>query len=71
MEEAASMASEKSFREIRATLKLHGWNLARIHGSHHIFEKTGQANIVIPVHRGKVKPGYGRIIEKRLREEEN
>ena len=29
----------------------HGWSLARIHGSHHVYVKTGRVErLVIPVH---------------------
>jgi predicted RNA binding protein YcfA (HicA-like mRNA interferase family) len=32
-------------------LRRHGWQLARIHGSHHIFTKPGhRERIVIPIH---------------------
>ena len=35
-------------------LQQHGWQLARINGSHHIFTKTGQRErIVVPVHGNK------------------
>ena len=41
-----------------------GYVLDRINGSHHVFHKTGQRPIVIPVHHGKVKPYYVRQIRK-------
>ena len=35
-------------------LQHHGWQLARSHGSHHIFTKSGQRErIVVPVHGNK------------------
>jgi predicted RNA binding protein YcfA (HicA-like mRNA interferase family) len=60
------MPSEVPFREIRKLLEAHGWTLKRITGSHHIFTREGETPIVVPVHRGKVKPVYERQIRKRL-----
>lgn len=43
--------SGKSFCKV---LEKHGWNLARIQGSHHIYTKTGKDGIiVVPVHRNQ------------------
>jgi predicted RNA binding protein YcfA (HicA-like mRNA interferase family) len=36
-------------KEVIARLKAAGWDLDRIHGSHHILTKDGQA-VPIPVH---------------------
>jgi len=58
------MPSEKRFTEVRAMLESAGYELARIHGSHHIFTKEGEEPVSIPVHRGKVKPYYVRQVEK-------
>jgi predicted RNA binding protein YcfA (HicA-like mRNA interferase family) len=41
-----------------------GYRLARISGSHHIFEKPERPLVSIPVHRGKVKPYYVRQIKR-------
>lgn len=43
--------------EIIAKLKQDGWNLDRIHGSHHIMVKNGKA-VPVPVH-GKRDIGAG------------
>ena len=43
--------------EIIAKLKQYGWNLDRIHGSHHIMAKNGKA-VPVPVH-GKRDIGAG------------
>ncbi len=38
-------------RELIKLLKLNGWELKRISGSHHIFKKEGiENNISVPVH---------------------
>ncbi len=43
-----------SGKDFTRVLQLHGWHLARINGSHHIFTKPGQRErIVIPVHGSK------------------
>ena len=53
------MASELPFRIVRRILESHGWTLQRISGSHHIFAKEGEPRLInLPVHAGKVKPGY-------------
>jgi predicted RNA binding protein YcfA (HicA-like mRNA interferase family) len=62
------MASETRFAEVRTLLERNGWSLARISGSHHIFEKAGSKLLSIPVHRGKVKPAYVRQVEKTIKE---
>ena len=45
-------------------LEARGYRLTRIRGSHHIFTKTGVRPVPIPVHKGKVKPAYVRLIRK-------
>ena len=62
------MPSEVRFAEIRRLLEDHGWTLDRISGSHHIFTKPGERSISIPVHHGRVKPGYVGRIKKELGE---
>lgn len=40
-----------SGRELARVLEQHGWELARIKGSHHIYRKEGRAErISVPVH---------------------
>jgi predicted RNA binding protein YcfA (HicA-like mRNA interferase family) len=63
------MASEARFAVVQRVFEIHGWTLARIAGSHHVFTKPGQRPIVIPVHHNKVAPRYVKEIEKALREE--
>jgi predicted RNA binding protein YcfA (HicA-like mRNA interferase family) len=58
------MPSPVRFAVVRRLLEQKGYALIRIRGSHHVFEKTGKSMIVIPVHRGKVKPVYVREAEK-------
>ena len=41
-----------------------GYTLARIMGSHHVFTKAGARAVPIPVHHGKVKPAYVRMVQK-------
>ena len=58
------MASQERFGVVRALLERHGWTLARVAGSHHIFQKPGDRQWSVPVHNGKVKPVYVRQIKK-------
>ena len=58
------MPSERRFSEVKAMLEQAGYQLARIHGSHHYFTKSGEQPISIPVHQGKVKPYYVRQVER-------
>jgi len=39
-------------RVLLRLLKKLGFNLARVHGSHHVFEKNGKI-LVVPVHKGE------------------
>ncbi len=52
------------FADVQRMLESAGYRLERIRGSHHLFTKPGAPLVVVPVHRGKVKPYYVRQIEK-------
>jgi predicted RNA binding protein YcfA (HicA-like mRNA interferase family) len=58
------MAGEVRFAEVKKMLERAGYQLVRVHGSHHYFVKPGQQPVSIPVHRGKVKPYYVRQVER-------
>lgn len=60
------MAADLDFKALRKRLEEHGWTLARISGSHHVFTRPGCQPISIPVHRGKVKAVYGRKVDKAI-----
>ena len=64
------MPPPQPFSTIRRLLESHGWRLTRIRGSHHVFTKTGELPISIPVHHGKVKTGYVKRIEKLIAKED-
>jgi len=41
-----------SGKEFARILEQHGWILRRIHGSHHIYGKTGtQVRLSVPIHK--------------------
>ncbi len=43
-----------SGKEFARLLERHGWTLLRIHGSHHIYGKTGSiVRISVPIHVNK------------------
>jgi predicted RNA binding protein YcfA (HicA-like mRNA interferase family) len=63
------MAGEQRFAAVKKMLEAAGYKVARINGSHHCFTKPGHPIIVVPVHRGKVKPVYVRQIQKFLEEQ--
>ncbi len=43
-----------SGKELARVLQRHGWTLLRIHGSHHIYGKTGSVvRLSIPIHGNK------------------
>lgn len=47
-------------------LRLHGWVLVRVNGSHHIFKCPGHAEtVVVPLHRGDLGAGLLKSIEKK------
>jgi predicted RNA binding protein YcfA (HicA-like mRNA interferase family) len=58
------MPSPVRFAEIRRLLEKHGWTLARISGSHYIFQKPGHRSFPVPVHHGKVDYVYFRKAQK-------
>jgi predicted RNA binding protein YcfA (HicA-like mRNA interferase family) len=51
-----------SGRELARILERHGWTLLRIHGSHHIFGKSGvRTKLSVPIHGNQsLKPGLQR-----------
>lgn len=59
-----TVASEVRFGVVCKLLESAGYRLARVSGSHHIFEKSSSAIVSIPVHRGRVKPYYVRQIKR-------
>jgi predicted RNA binding protein YcfA (HicA-like mRNA interferase family) len=63
-----------SGREFAQILQRHGWTLARVHGSHHIFTMGGRRErIVIPIHGNQpLKTGLLRSVMKigRLQEDD-
>jgi predicted RNA binding protein YcfA (HicA-like mRNA interferase family) len=58
------MPGEQRFAAVRKILESKGYRLDRISGSHHVFSKSGQQNVVIVVHGGKVMPCYVREAQK-------
>jgi predicted RNA binding protein YcfA (HicA-like mRNA interferase family) len=58
------MSSPWPLKEVTRLLKVKGYRLARVSGSHHVFTRPGELPVSIPVHRGKVKAFYVRQIEK-------
>lgn len=63
------MPSSVRFAEIRRMFERHGWFLARVNGSHHIFQSPTGQTYPIPVHGRMVKYGYYRTVKKLLGEE--
>jgi predicted RNA binding protein YcfA (HicA-like mRNA interferase family) len=62
------MPSPTRFAEVKRMLQRHGWTLARVAGSHHIFVKPGERHTSIPVHKGLVKHGYVKDAKERCGE---
>lgn len=60
------MPSEVRFADIRKNLESHGWELKRIKGSHDVFGGPGRPIVVIPVHNGKLKAVYARVVENAI-----
>jgi predicted RNA binding protein YcfA (HicA-like mRNA interferase family) len=52
--------------ELCQVVEAHGWRLARIKGSHHIYSKSGERRIiVVPVHGNQtIKPGLASRIAR-------
>jgi predicted RNA binding protein YcfA (HicA-like mRNA interferase family) len=56
------------FAEVKRMLERHGWTLARVTGSHHIFTKPNEPHLSIAVHKNLVKYGYYKEAKKRCGE---
>ena len=63
------MASDVRFAVVKKLLDNAGWDLVRIRGSHHVFDKPNESPLSIPVHRGKVKAVYVNEVKKRIQKE--
>lgn len=50
-------------KDLLKLLKKNGWNISRIHGSHHILQKDGKTTVV-PVHGKDVPTGLLNTILK-------
>jgi predicted RNA binding protein YcfA (HicA-like mRNA interferase family) len=59
------MPNPVRFSDLRRYLEEHGWTLARITGSHHVFIRPGERAFPVPVHGGKVKHGYLREAKRK------
>jgi predicted RNA binding protein YcfA (HicA-like mRNA interferase family) len=55
-----------SGRELARVLESHGWTLLRVHGSHHIYGKSGsEARLSVPIHANRpLKTGLQRHLMK-------
>ncbi|PYV19489.1 MAG: hypothetical protein DMG21_01390 [Acidobacteria bacterium] len=55
-----------SGKELARALERHGWQLLRIHGSHHVYGKPGSiARLSIPIHGSKpLKIGLAKHLMK-------
>jgi predicted RNA binding protein YcfA (HicA-like mRNA interferase family) len=55
-----------SGKELARLLEHHEWRLLRVHGSHHVYGKTGSAvRISIPIHgNAPLKTGLARFLVK-------
>jgi predicted RNA binding protein YcfA (HicA-like mRNA interferase family) len=58
------MPSPVRYSTVRKMLEAKGWRYDHATGSHHIFVKPGKRAFSVPVHKGLVKYGYVRAIEK-------
>ena len=63
------MASDARFADVKRMLESADYRLDRTRGSHHVFVKAGEPIVVVPVHRGKVKPFYVRKVKKLVEED--
>jgi len=51
-------------KEVMKILKDNGWELSRINGSHHIFEKPGCRSVAVPLHGNKDIGHLAKVILK-------
>jgi predicted RNA binding protein YcfA (HicA-like mRNA interferase family) len=52
-------------KEIMGILRANGWGLARINGSHHVFEKPGCRPVTVPFHGNR---DIGNLAKRILKE---
>jgi len=74
IERFCNIKAEAEFREVIQVLKILGYEIVRMNGSHFIFEKIGDSKarrLTIPVHCNKVKKKYVWNIIKIIKQTKN
>ena len=56
------------FEEIDQLLRLSGWKLNQVRGSHHVYRSDDGQHLSIPMHGSPAKPGYVRTVLDYTRE---
>jgi predicted RNA binding protein YcfA (HicA-like mRNA interferase family) len=59
-ERLAQRPRDVRFEEIARLLRLYGWELATIRGSHHVFKREGKELLSIPLRRPRILQAYVR-----------
>lgn len=67
----AARANSVRFEELDRLLRLYGWELDTIRGSHHVFKREGTSLIVVPHRRPHVLAVYvRRVLEATMEDDE-
>lgn len=61
-ERLARRANDVRFEEIVRLLRLYGWELDTIRGSHHVFKREGRELLSIPFRRPRILAVYVRRV---------
>lgn len=67
IERFCNVKAEAEFREAIQVLKIIGYEIVRMQGSHFIFEDRKMKKETIPVHNNKIKKIYVRKIQKLIK----
>lgn len=59
------------FEEVDQLLRLSGWKLNHVRGSHHVYRSPEGRHLSIPRHGPPVKPAYVRAVLEYTREPDN
>lgn len=66
----AARINDVRFEEIERLLRLYGWELDTIRGSHHVFKRSGDRLIAVPYRRPRILAVYVRQILEATEEDD-
>jgi predicted RNA binding protein YcfA (HicA-like mRNA interferase family) len=68
IEKFQNSRGEVNLEEVRKILRIIGYDLVRIRGSHHMFRNKNEDGITIAVHNGKITKAYAKVVKNIIKD---